>query len=78
MDHNNISCMRPGSFSFFYDGDFDIQTAYKACVNDIIQEANSSEDLFNAAQENLETTIQALLTPILGDDYIFVWENNYS
>lgn len=74
IDHNRLSCMTPGVFSSFSPNDYDFKVAYEACLKDAEKEAASSRELFETAEENLKTTLQALLDPVVGDGYTYVWE----
>ena len=73
IDHNHLSCMKPGVFSSFSPNDYDFKVAYEACLQDAAREASSSADLFAAAEDNLKTTLQALLVPIVGDGFTYEW-----
>ena len=52
----------------------DLKTALTACENDIMQEVQASDELFDTAEDNLKSTIEAMLLPLITDtDYKLVW-----
>lgn len=52
-----------------------LQEVLTACKNDATQEASKSEELFESAEENLKSTIEALLYPILdANGYTIIWD----
>ncbi len=75
IDDRTLSFMKPGTYSIFSPSDFDLQAALKAAKQDALTEAAAAEELYVTARENLETTIQALLLPVLGNGYTFEWQD---
>jgi len=52
----------------------DLKTALTACEDDIMQEVQTSSELFDAAEDNLKGTIEAMLLPLISDSgYNLVW-----
>lgn len=56
------------------DANIDLKEAIDICEKDALDEASSSEELLSAAEENLKSTIEALLLPILKEkEYTIIW-----
>ena len=56
------------------DADVGIDSMLKYSKEDAENEARESSELINTAQENLKTTIEGLLFPILKpQDYSLIW-----
>lgn len=52
----------------------DLKNIIAACENDALEEAEKTPELKKAAQENVQTTIEALLCPVLdSEDYKIIW-----
>lgn len=55
--------------------DIDLKEVISICKEDAISEANQSQSLYEIAEENLKSVIEALLSPILDNaGYSLVWE----
>lgn len=53
----------------------DLKDALASCKKDATTEASKSEELFESAEENLKSTIEALLYPILdANGYTIIWD----
>ena len=74
IDDRSLSFMKPGTYSVFSPNDFDLKSALTACRQDARTEAEQSSELIAAAEENLQNTIRAFMTPIIGSDYTYVWQ----
>ena len=74
IDEKALSCMRPGVITSFSPSDQDIFKAIRRCKEDAAEEASNTPELYTTAIENLHATIEALLTPLIGSDYVYNWE----
>ncbi|MCD8019886.1 MAG: DUF4230 domain-containing protein, partial [Clostridiales bacterium] len=62
----NIADVEEDSISYIpKNPDLELKEVYSLCKEDAINEANNSEELYEMAEENLQSVIEALLTPIL-------------
>lgn len=71
----NIATLDEDSISYIpKNPDISLKEVITICKEDAINEANSSEKLYQTAEENLKSVIEALLLPILDDvGYSIVW-----
>ena len=52
----------------------DLKQAFAVCKEDIQKEANETKELYDIAGENIRSTMEALLYPILdANEYAVVW-----
>lgn len=73
----NIATIDEDSLSYIPSNpDVDLSEVISLCKEDAITEANSSETLYETAEDNLKSVIEALLSPLLTSaDYTLVWES---
>ena len=71
----NIATPDEESFSYIpQNPDMSMKDIITLCKEDAINEANNSELLYQTAEENLQSVIEALLSPILeSSGYTIVW-----
>lgn len=72
---NNIS-IDPSDIGYIPDNaTVDLKEAFVACKKDAQEEASKTEELYAVAEENVKSTIEALLSPILDSNgYTIVWD----
>ena len=59
------------------NADIDLKAALTACEEDIMEEVQASDELFDTAEDNLKGTIEAMLLPLISDTgYTLVWEQD--
>lgn len=72
-----VNIATPDEESFRYipqNPDMSMKDIITLCKEDAINEANNSELLYQTAEENLQSVIEALLSPILeSSGYTIVW-----
>lgn len=70
----------PNDMQFIPEGtDANMQTVLQICEEDVENEAQRSEKLYETAKENLQSTIEALTQPILSvKGYTMTWEEGGS
>lgn len=71
----NIATLDEEAISYIpKDPDLTLKEVITLCKEDAMNEANSSEKLYQTAEENLRAVIEALLSPILDNaGYSIVW-----
>lgn len=71
----NIATLDEESISYIpKDPDLSLKEIITLCKEDAMSEANNSEKLYRTAEENLQSVIEALLSPILeSEGYSIVW-----
>ena len=72
----NITDLDEGSISYIpEDPDIPLKEIIRCCEDDAVREASESDELYQTAEENLRSVIEALLKPVLTDaGYEIVWE----
>lgn len=73
----NIATIDEDSLSYIpQNPDITMTEIISLCKEDAITEANESEELYETAEENLKSVIEALVLPLIEDtDYTLVWED---
>lgn len=71
----NIADVEPSSIQFIpKNPDIELKEVLEICKEDAENEANKSDELYEIAEKNLQSVIEALLSPILRDsEYVFEW-----
>ena len=71
----NIATLDENSISYIpKNPDLSLKEVITLCKEDAMNEANHSDKLYETAQENLESVIEALLSPILEyEGYSIQW-----
>lgn len=72
----NIATLDEESISYIPENpDITLKEVIKICKEDVMNEANNSEKLYQTAEDNLKAVIVALLSPILENaQYSIVWK----
>lgn len=73
----NIATIDEDSLSYIpQNPDITMTEIISLCKEDAITEANESEELYETAEENLKSVIEALVLPLIEDtDYTLIWED---
>ena len=71
----NIATLEEDSISYIpKNPDLSLKEVITLCKKDAVNEANSSTKLYQTAEDNLKSVIEALLSPILNSaGYKIVW-----
>ena len=71
---NNI-IINPSNIGYIPENaSVDLKEAFAACKKDAQEEASKTKELYDVAEENVKSTIEALLYPILeSDGYTIIW-----
>ena len=72
----NTVTVDPDSLSFIpQNPDVELKDIMTVCKEDALKEASESKELYQTAEENLQSAIEALLSPILKNaGYTMQWE----
>lgn len=72
----NTVTVDPESLSFIpQNPDVELKDIMTVCKEDVLKEASESKELYQTAEENLQSAIEALLSPILKNaGYTMQWE----
>ena len=72
----NIAALDESSISYIpKNPKMEVDEVIALCKEDAINEANKSDQLHDVAEENMKTTIEALIKPILDSkEYTIKWE----
>ena len=71
----NIATVDPDSISYIpKNPDIELKEVIKLCKKDAMREANDSKELYETAEENIKSVIEALLEPIISSKgYTIIW-----
>ena len=72
----NTVTVDPDSLSFIpQNPDVELKDIMTVCKEDALKEASESKELYQTAEENLQSAIEALLSPILKNaGYTMQWD----
>lgn len=71
----NIATVDPDSISYIpKNPDIELKEVIKLCKEDAMREANDSKELYETAEENIKSVIEALLDPVVSSKgYSIIW-----